>query len=238
VLACPLCQDDCLKFDKPDIFVCNTCGRKYPIINIKGHNVPNFLIEENWKRGFRGLKGKILIKMSGKPFVRYKEKRKLILDVGCGENPRGNINLDCYIPKRIPENFILANAAFLPFRKESIDIVLSNYSIEHMINPAEFIQNIVKISKGKIEIVTDNSEWFGDIIFRLIGSGRIFHDEHYYKWSKEYMSNLLKRVGVRKYNVILKNLSSNIFVILFSRLGGIPRIGNFFYRDLVIEIRK
>lgn len=240
ILACPLHRESRLIYEElKNCFICSNCKKKYEIIKFKGFEIPNFLIDEkNWKKGFRGLKSKFIKKVQGKLFERGQEEGKSILDVGCGEKSRGNINIDCYIPKVVPTNFILANAEYLPFRKSSIDIILSYYNIEHLINPADFIKNVYNIAKVKIEIVTDNSEWVGDVFFRLLGEGRIFNDEHYYKWSIEYMQNLLNRLGYKKNKVKVLNLSSSIIVRLISYLGKIPRIGNFFYRDLKVEIWK
>lgn len=239
-LVCPLCKDSKFSCDKGcECFICNKCHRKYDSINLNGTWIPNFLIDDNnWEKGPRGIRSGFLKKNQGKPFKRQIDDEKLILDIGCGENARGNINIDCYIPSKIPQNFILANAAYLPFRKNSVDIILSSYSMEHLINPAIFIQDIYKIAKEKVEIITDNSEWLGDVFFRLLGDGRVFHNEHYYKWSVEYLNNLISRLGYEKNKVYLLNLSTNSLVKGLSVFGKIPRIGNLFYRDLKIEIWK
>lgn len=239
ILACPLHKDsELLYLNEKKCFLCNSCKKEYKIITVQNTQVPDFLInQENINRGFRGLQSSFLETVQGKPFKRQIEEKETLLDIGCGENPRGNINVDCYIPNKIPRRFVLANAEYLPFKDASIDIVLSNYSIEHMIDPANFIRNIYKITKEKVEIVTDNSEWLGDVFFRLIGKGRIFHDEHYYKWSVEYFRNLLSKLGYQN-KVYLLNLSTSPIVKLFSVLGNIPRVGNFFYRDLKAEIYK
>jgi len=240
ILACPLHQDSRLIFKKSeDCFKCSNCNRKYEIIKLDNAEIPNFLIDdENWEKGSRGIKSSFIKNVQGKVYTRQVENNKLVLDIGCGENSRGNINLDCYIPKNIPKNFILANAEYLPFKKNSINIILSYYNLEHLINPAIFIQKTYDIVKEKLEILTDNNEWLGDIFFRLYGDGRIFNNEHHYKWSVEYLDNLIKRLGYKNYRVYLLNLSSNLLVKVISKLGKIPRLGNFFYRDLKAEIWK
>ena|ERR1035437_1013409 len=239
VLACPLDQESGL-VKSESFFTCSECHKKYEIIkSADGFEIPNFLSKDkNWDIGFRDIKSKILKSFNSEPFKTNIDNSKIVLDIGCGENARGNINLDCYIPNNIPKNFVLANAEYLPFKKNSIDIVLSNYNIEHLINPAIFLQNVYYIAKEKIEIVTDNSEWFGDIVFRILGDGRIFHDEHNYKWSVEYFDNLIKRLGYKNSKVYLLNLSSNSLVKFLSLFGKIPRLGNLFYRDLKAEIWK
>lgn len=221
-------------------FMCPSCQRKFVSRFVNEIEIPNFLIHKtSWVQGYRGLTSKLIgIFQKESPVDQYSGSDSWILDIGCGENARGNINLDCYVPEKIPQNLILANAEHLPFKNKSIDTILSYYNIEHLIDPAEFILEAKNIAKNKVEIVTDNSEWFGDILFRIIGSGRIFHDEHVYKWSKEYMANLLRRLGIKQAQVSVQNLSSTPVIKLLSTLGRIPRIGYFFYRDLKIEIQN
>lgn len=239
-LVCPLHRTSSLIRSEGDtVFTCAHCQRRYESIQAEDRWIPNFLIDDkNWERGPRGIRSALLNKMQGQPNKTVCTSDKLILDVGCGENAKGNVNVDCYLPAQIPSNFILANAEYLPFGDGTIDIVSSYYNIEHLLNPAVFIQNIFGIAREKIEIVTDNSEWVGDIFFRLLGDGRIFNDEHYYKWSAEYLTNLMKRLGYPKNRVYLLNLSNNILVKSLACLGRIPRAGNFFYRDLKVEIWK
>jgi len=215
---------------------CKECGDIYEIIEIGGCFIPNFLLTDetqNWKRGFRPVQSELINKLQGRSTDHSINKEtEIILDLGCGDNARGTYNVDCYVPDIIPKNFILANVENLPIRTKSVDVVSSYYNLEHLVEPAKFIQVVTKIAKNKVEIITDNSDWVGDIIFRMIGSGRIFHDEHYYKWSDEYLGNLLSRLGFNTYKVSAKNLSKSYAVTLVSQLGRLPRIGTLFYRDL------
>jgi hypothetical protein len=239
LLRCPVDRHHSL-VRKVGSFYCVKCNVYYQSKYIKGIEIPDFLIKkENWKRGFRGLSSKFIsIFQTNSSVKRRLPKSRFVLDIGCGENARGNINVDCYIPRQIPSNFILANAEHLPFKNNCVDYVYCYYVIEHLINPALFVSNVYAISKQRVEIITDNSEWFGDVIFRIIGSGRIFHDEHTYKWSIEYISNLIRRLGIKRFKAFALNLSTTPFVKIVSILGNIPRIGNFFYRDLKIIISK
>jgi SAM-dependent methyltransferase len=240
ILSCPFHPLNDLSYDaSKKRLLCKECGKTFEVLDFRGAQIPNFLIApHDWNKKGKKLDNMLLNRIQGRPFERKIEEGRDVLDIGCGENPRGNINLDCYIPESVPKNFILADAEHLPFKGESIDIVLSNFSIEHMVNPAIFIQKIFNIAKEKVEIVTDNSEWLGDVFFRILGSGRIFNDEHCYKWSVEYLENLLKKAGIVNSRVYLTNLSTNRLVKLFSLLGYIPRFGNFFYRDLKAVIWK
>lgn len=159
------------------------------------------------------------------------------LDVGCGGHPKGDVNVDIYAPSNIPNNFILASAEYLPFKKNIFDLVYSSYVIEHCLNPAQFIEDQVRCSKEKVLIIADNCEWIGDDWCRITGNGRIFHDEHCYAWTVEYLDNLIRRMGY-KGKVKALNLSPTYVTMIFSNLGKIPRIGRFFYRDIMAEIEK
>jgi hypothetical protein len=160
-----------------------------------------------------------------------------ILDVGCGENAKGNVNIDQYVPKKIPANFILCSAEKLPFREASFGCVRNSYVIEHLLDPPDFINECTIIATKKVVIITDNSDWLGELYFRLVGSGRIFHPEHCYKWSVEYMRTLLSRLGIKAV-VTPCNLSPTSIVKFFSSFGKLPRIGILFYRDISVEINK
>ena len=86
------------------------------------------------------------------------------LDVGCGFNPQGNVNIDLYleprqrvrgeIDPRDIKNFILADACHLPFR-EVFDEAISDNVIEHLENPIQAINEIVRVSR-KIYIRVPN----------------------------------------------------------------------------------
>ena len=167
----------------------------------------------------------------------YFNSSSFSLDVGCGEHPRGDVNMDIYEPAEIPENFVLASAEYLPFGNNVFDLVFSSYVIEHCLNPALFLKDHLRCSKKRIVVVTDNSEWFGDAWCRFSGNGRIFHDEHCYAWTVEYLENLARRLGFRS-KVKACNLSPTYITILASKLGRLPRVGRFFYRDLVAEVFK
>lgn len=245
VLGCPLHPDDGLDFDiDHSCCVCKKCGAVYYIRQTGDFVYPDFLVNatDYWKRGERLSKTKFLRSApANKAFSSQSaaaSEESLVLDLGCGERHRGTVNLDCYVPNAFrPINFVLGNAELPPFRTSSFDSVLSFYNIEHMIRPSDYIVSAVRLSKRSVKIVTDNSEWIGDVVFRVIGDGRIFHDEHYYKWSPEYLRNLVKRLNIADFNVVACNLSPNPVVRFIGLFSILPRIGSLFCRDLVLEIR-
>jgi len=259
ILSCPYHQNNDLRItvknkNEEDILegklVCSLCKRTFPIIAGIPHLLPDELLKKNtsqsyekWQIGERPWQPDFVSAMlSG---IKTKKPKDLITDqfclnIGCGERSDLGINIvnvDIYIPQNMPQNFILASAEYLPFKENTFDIVESSYVIEHLIRPADFIQKQVAISKHKVIIVTDNSEWIGDLWFRITHNGRIFHSEHYYRWTVEYLENLIKRLG---YKSVVKacNLSPSYIVKIISKLGRLPRIGRCFYRDIIGEIYK
>ena len=70
----------------------------------------------------------------------------MILDVGCGPKPRGDVNVDCfkrgfnpqtgnqrqgdYINPEKIRNFVVADAQHLPFMDDCFNVVFSSHTIE------------------------------------------------------------------------------------------------------------
>jgi SAM-dependent methyltransferase len=93
----------------------------------------------------------------------------VILDVGCGSIPRGDINIDAvkksgynlqtgnqwesdYIDVKSIKNYIIADVHHLPIKDKSIDVVLSSHVIEHVAHPALMLREMVRVSKRKVII--------------------------------------------------------------------------------------
>lgn len=96
------------------------------------------------------------------------EEFKIKLDVGCGSRPTGDINVDCFTrgwnsqegdqkqgefmnPHLIP-NFIVADAAFLPFKDECFEVVFSSHTIEHVKNPEKMLLELLRVSKCQVKV--------------------------------------------------------------------------------------
>ncbi|MFH1601781.1 MAG: hypothetical protein ABIB61_02370 [Candidatus Shapirobacteria bacterium] len=260
LLACPYDQADLKYFEKKEkYFQCFKCGRRYDFIG----DVPNFLPDDirsltkdnkppekfgkKWLPGYRGWRPNLMAKLVSFSFRsdngRVKEKlprnrEKLsVLDVGCGDDFNGDVNIDVYLPQPLPPNFLLASGEKLPFKNDVFNIVRSAYVVEHCLEPIEFIKEQIRVSQKIVKIYTDNSDWLGIIAYRILNTGSIFHDEHYYKWSKEYFENILNRLNL-KGKVTIFNSSPALLIRLLALLGKLPRVGPFFYRDLGVEIKK
>lgn len=93
------------------------------------------------------------------------------LDVGCGMNPQGDVNIDVSVkpsvyrktegsapriePKRI-SNFVLASAEHLPFKNECFNEVICDSAIEHLKSPYKLLREVYRVCQwnGLIIIVT------------------------------------------------------------------------------------
>ena len=87
----------------------------------------------------------------------------VILDVGCGDNPKGTVNVDLYVKetfhrgktgsalhvKNIP-NFVKADALHLPFGDNSFETVISSHLIEHLDEPIALIREVLRVSKERV----------------------------------------------------------------------------------------
>lgn len=98
-----------------------------------------------------------------------------VLDVGCGIRPRGDVNLDRFMnettihisrPKpmfingKTMRNPVKADAQYLPFRPRVFDEVFSDNVVEHLDNPSQAVEEMIRVSKRKVTfIVPHRSQW-------------------------------------------------------------------------------
>lgn len=81
---------------------------------------------------------------------------KYFLDVGCSVNPFWEsgyevirLDIDRQIKKELD---ILSSGEYLPFRNNSINIVYSSHTIEHVRNPYKFLDECIRVGKIKVII--------------------------------------------------------------------------------------
>jgi len=89
----------------------------------------------------------------------------LVLDVGCGNYPRGHVNIDPYTDLTFhrssdsrPLNtkgivFIKASGEYLPFKDNTFDLVFSNAVMEHSPNPSLFLKECYRVAKHQVKII-------------------------------------------------------------------------------------
>ena len=110
----------------------------------------------------------------------------LILDVGCGTNPTGHVNIDTL--QRWDEEkrghvkhlirFIIADGMNLPFRGKVFDQVNCVMALEHFINPAKAIRDFVYVANSSYFVVPNNPIIKGSAL-------------HLFSWSQDSFHNLL-----------------------------------------------
>jgi len=86
----------------------------------------------------------------------------MILDVGCGNQPHGDVNLDLYPhanihrnielnPKNI-QNFIIGDARNLPFKSNTFSLVYCSHTLEHFNQPLKVLKELIRVSNKEIII--------------------------------------------------------------------------------------
>jgi ubiquinone/menaquinone biosynthesis C-methylase UbiE len=137
-------------------------------------------------------------------------KETCILDVGCGADPKGTVNVDFFrrgvnphVGQSMKEphtitNFIVADACHLPFKNETFSLVFSSHVIEHVYDPSEMLVELCRVSKGKITVRCPHK--------RGSGAKRPHHlnyiDEAWFKQKAESLGlNHVERITVYDYPV-------------------------------------
>jgi len=119
---------------------------------------------------------------------------KETLDVGCGDHPRGTVNIDCRTDqyftrqplktKSIP-NFIKADAYHLPFRNGAFRKVMANHVLEHLQNPVQALKEWKRVAETTVIAVPGLTRCrFTQTEFA----------EHLYTWSISSLKTLMETV--------------------------------------------
>ena len=114
----------------------------------------------------------------------------MILDVGCGSRPHGDVNLDRftgttshhigYIDGRRYMNFVQGNADTLPFRDEAFTTVYISHVLEHLPDTHKAVRELKRVSSDTV-------------IIRVPNNPIHEHPEHLYTWSQTSLINTLNR---------------------------------------------
>jgi ubiquinone/menaquinone biosynthesis C-methylase UbiE len=89
-------------------------------------------------------------------------QRKVVLDIGCGENPRGTINID--VAKTRFCN-IVSSAEYLPIKTDSVDEVICTEVLEHLNRPKKGLLEIRRVLKsGGVARISFPKPQFGNAI--------------------------------------------------------------------------
>jgi ubiquinone/menaquinone biosynthesis C-methylase UbiE len=123
----------------------------------------------------------------------------MILDVGCGDNPQGDININLWHIEGV-NRLVLGDAQKLPFTNSSVDNVICSHLLEHCKNPNFVLNEMRRILKGngKALIKVPNSRGLLDC----------FDDTHIYSWDLptfyRFLHIYFKRVQIYPYLRISK----------------------------------
>lgn len=161
-----------------------------------------------------------------------KKKRLITLDVGCGRQPRGDVNVDLFIeetphrekyPGKITSkntpNFVRADGQHLPFRDSMFETVLSSETIEHVDRPFLFLSELIRVSNNKVMLTTPH---------RFVRRMNPFHKQHFtIKW----FDKALRKLGISGQNFRIRILKYSYLPHPYFPLVRLPR-------NILVEVRK
>lgn len=156
--------------------------------------------------------------------------RVITLNIGCGDDPFGDIRLDAYTSiygykfRQPPD--IFADAQFLPFRGRSFSHVKCSHVIEHLENPKLAIQEVCRVCSSTAEIAFPIGDGLKipallgltSLNLKLIVMAIRTRTRHEHKWDirPEYVENLLDANGFAS-TLTVRNVSP--FLVPFFREG-------------------
>jgi ubiquinone/menaquinone biosynthesis C-methylase UbiE len=137
------------------------------------------------------------------------------LDVGCGDVPKGDVNLDLFYFEK-GKNLIIGEAHHLPFKDETFTKVYSKHSLEHLESPLLFFKEAKRILKkgGVLECIypTDtmltkktihnliNLKWSSAFKWRrkVTGADKINYGGHKWQLPDDRVFRMLRKAGFKK----------------------------------------
>jgi len=140
-----------------------------------------------------------------------------VLDVGCGDNPKGDVNVDLFFYVQC-KNFIAADAHYLPFKNGVFERVYSKHCLEHLESPLRFFEEAKRVLRngGILECIypTDtkltkktihnlfNLRWSSAFKWKtkLTGDERINYGGHKWQLPNERVVKLLRKAGFAEAN--------------------------------------
>ena len=118
-----------------------------------------------------------------------------ILDVGCGQKPKGDVNIDLFVGKsahsqvdvinpKLIRNFIKADAHHLPFKDDCFSIVYASHLLEHLCNPLKALNEFNRVSNKFVLLKVPHANFYRGLEMPV----------HIFSWNKYTMKNLLEKV--------------------------------------------
>ncbi|UCE15696.1 MAG: methyltransferase domain-containing protein [Candidatus Bathyarchaeota archaeon] len=142
----------------------------------------------------------------------------MILDIGCGSFPLGDVNVDAKrgvlptyietISKKIV-NFVFADAEHLPFRENTFNVVYASHLLEHVEHPFNVLLECNRVSCN--------------VVYLHVPSPRCPNQSkyHIYRWDSNTFETLLRKVF------------SDVKIYSSARI--VPRMGKLNMLQLIIE---
>ena len=131
----------------------------------------------------------------------------MILDVGCGDRPRGTVNVDLNIGSsshlddrrctaKIP-NFVCADINHLPFKSNVFAKVLCWHTLEHLETPEKALRELVRVANGTVQVVVPHRyhEKFQNFFLPTRRAWASKHHKHFF--SIRQLQELLKKTGIQ-----------------------------------------
>ena len=135
----------------------------------------------------------------------------MLLDVGCGAHPTGDVNCDLMLQDsdqkwdQIPhcQNFVRADVRYLPFRSRSFVIVHCSHVLEHLEDLTEALRELKRVSSSQVVIILPFALFS---VFDILWCGRSFGK--HVKWLRKH----------HKHFFLMDPLKTGSFKIMFPSL--------------------
>lgn len=132
--------------------------------------------------------------------------RPLVLNAGCGIDPRGDVRLDM---SRAGKPHVQGLADALPFKAGTFDRVLMMNVLEHTPNPGVMLQEAARVLRrgGEVHAKTDNAACLWYHVrppLRFVEGHEYFGepgDHHYMLFKAHHLRDLAARVGLAEARV-------------------------------------
>jgi len=119
----------------------------------------------------------------------------LFLNVGCGDDFRGDIRMDIK-PDKWGLNLI-ADAQCIPIRGGVFDVVFCKSVLEHLVSPFKGLKEMKRVSRSYIIITVPNIHHWRRIARSLFTPEKDVNPftKHFQAWDREAFKHLVNRVG-------------------------------------------
>ena len=156
-----------------------------------------------------------------------------ILDVGCGNKPKGDVNVDFLLydsacghridsqidSKHIP-NFIVCDAHCLPFRDNAFNVVRASHVIEHLKQPYLAVQEFKRVTRRFVYIHVPDAK----LLFRE-------RSTHLFSWHKQTLENFLLKIF--PHVTVYSTLKLPVHGRLLDRMMPLKRLLTFLIKTLL-----